>query len=83
MIAAFHLHMPFAARAALGALLLVSSIGVNGCKTVDDCNRVGQCSSGKCSCDPGWEGKACSVLTLGDARITIHDNSTWMWGGTF
>lgn len=37
---------------------------VDDCRSLEDCNRAGECESGKCVCDPGWTGSSCQLLDL-------------------
>ena len=38
------------------------------CSTAIDCELLGTCVQGKCSCDPGWTGRTCGTLRLLPAR---------------
>ena len=83
----------------LGAVLLLSGVPsphADGCKSDADCSLNGVCTprstgrssgSGICVCDKGWDGGACSTLSLAPAIKTAglqsRDNSlpTSSWGG--
>ena len=36
-----------------------------------DCGPHGSCESGRCVCDPGWQGDVCTVKTC-DPRCSAH-----------
>ena len=74
-----------AAAGALLALLLASS-GSSGaaaaCRSDDDCSLLGTCTSGTCTCDPGWVGPDCGQADLLPFAGTGYINpSAASWGG--
>ena len=45
-------------------LLLLLGTASAACTTDADCNLLGSCDSGACSCDTGWAGADCATLSL-------------------
>merc|ERR1712038_635348 len=65
-------------------LLLVLSVTSSwSCQSEDDCSLLGECSNGKCMCDPGWKGEKCGQVDLLPAyRYGGYRNeSLSSWGG--
>ena len=56
------------------------------CSTARDCQLAGECTAGKCVCDPGWAGASCSQLDLAPltaepAAWNSEYSSRSSWGG--
>jgi hypothetical protein len=73
---------------AVGAATTAGALpqGGGACTSSRDCQLAGECTAGKCVCDPGWAGEVCSQLDL--APLTTEPaawNSEYSprssWGG--
>merc|ERR1712241_1009492 len=65
-------------------LLLVLSVTSSwSCQTEDDCSLLGECTNGKCICDPGWKGEKCGQVDLLPASRYggYRNESMSSWGG--
>jgi len=54
-----------------------------GCETEADCSLLGECTNGKCICDPGWKGAKCGQVDLlpADRYKGFRNESMSSWGG--
>ena len=73
------------ARLLLCLSLAISFTAAAACASNLDCSLNGVCTSGRCRCDSGWVGKACTIIDLLPARrgadgYRAADGST-SWGG--
>ena len=57
--------------------------GGGSCTTEWDCSLGGECTGGKCVCDPQYTGSHCAVLHLRRAKLDngMQVNGTHTWGG--
>ena len=61
--------------------------GGGSCSTPDDCSLGGECTAGRCSCDPWFTGPSCALLNLQRPESTDQGtcgpnfDSYFSWGG--
>ena len=75
--------LPSAHQVVIG--MTMATVAAATCTTPSDCSLLGDCSSGRCACDPGWTSANCSSLDLVPARWghgrQARETNTSSWGG--